>query len=208
MAEPAAFILVTKTSLLPPLYVPSIGLTVGKLVEAVAPHLLAEQKNDYAAALALDREALEIFRRRYGESHYMVGAAQVAMVNIYFALGDYAQAEAVANEYFKQHQSPYFGILASYAYSQIVKGNYQAAENAISQILAQAQNQDAKPYMMPSVLSTQSFMAYRRGDYTQAIAYACGHPVMVENARAILQRARFPKIQIHTEKYFTIKLPR
>jgi ferredoxin/flavodoxin---NADP+ reductase len=45
-------------------------------------------------------------------------------------------------------------------------------------------------------------------DHRRAIAYACGHPVMVENARAILQRARFPKIQIHTEKYFTIKLPR
>ena len=45
-------------------------------------------------------------------------------------------------------------------------------------------------------------------DHSRAIAYACGHPTMVENARAILQRARFPKIQIHTEKYFTIKLPR
>lgn len=45
-------------------------------------------------------------------------------------------------------------------------------------------------------------------DHRRAIAYACGHPVMVENVRAILQRARFPKIQIHTEKYFTIKLPR
>lgn len=45
-------------------------------------------------------------------------------------------------------------------------------------------------------------------DHARAIAYACGHPTMVENARAILQRARFPKTQIHTEKYFTIKLPR
>jgi ferredoxin/flavodoxin---NADP+ reductase len=45
-------------------------------------------------------------------------------------------------------------------------------------------------------------------DHRRAIAYACGHPLMVENTRAILQRAGFPKIQIHTEKYFTIKLPR
>ena len=45
-------------------------------------------------------------------------------------------------------------------------------------------------------------------DHRRAIAYACGHPTMVENARAILQRARFPKIQIHTEKFFTIRLPR
>src|SRR5437660_1045512 len=101
---------------------PEAGNNLPYMIDDYA-HLLEEQKNDYAAALALDREALEIFRRRYGESHYMVGAAQVAMVNLYFALGDYAQAEAVANEYFKQHQSPYFGILASYAYSQIVKGD-------------------------------------------------------------------------------------
>jgi ferredoxin--NADP+ reductase len=44
-------------------------------------------------------------------------------------------------------------------------------------------------------------------DHANAVAYACGHPVMVENARAILGRARFTKRQIHTEKYFTIKLP-
>lgn len=38
-----------------------------------------------------------------------------------------------------------------------------------------------------------------------SVAYACGHPIMIENARAILSRARFPKRQIHTEKYFSIK---
>jgi ferredoxin--NADP+ reductase len=42
-------------------------------------------------------------------------------------------------------------------------------------------------------------------DYASTVAYACGHPVMVENAKAILGRARFPKRQIHTEKYFSIK---
>jgi ferredoxin--NADP+ reductase len=40
-----------------------------------------------------------------------------------------------------------------------------------------------------------------------SIAYACGHPMMVESARAILGRGRFTKRQIHTEKYFTIKAP-
>jgi ferredoxin/flavodoxin---NADP+ reductase len=44
-------------------------------------------------------------------------------------------------------------------------------------------------------------------DNTNSVAYACGHPVMVENARAILGRARFTKRQIHTEKYFTLKAP-
>ena len=45
-------------------------------------------------------------------------------------------------------------------------------------------------------------------EHANSVAYACGHPVMVENARGILGRARFHKRQIHTEKYFTIKLPK
>jgi ferredoxin--NADP+ reductase len=43
---------------------------------------------------------------------------------------------------------------------------------------------------------------------TNSVAYACGHPIMVEHARAILGRGRFTKRQIHTEKYFTIKVPK
>ena len=39
-------------------------------------------------------------------------------------------------------------------------------------------------------------------DYTNSIAYACGHPQMIENARAILTRARFPSENIREEKYF------
>ena len=45
-------------------------------------------------------------------------------------------------------------------------------------------------------------------EHTNSVAYACGHPVMVENAKGVFGRARFHKRQIHTEKYFTIKLPR
>jgi ferredoxin--NADP+ reductase len=45
-------------------------------------------------------------------------------------------------------------------------------------------------------------------DHTNSIAYACGHPTMVENARAILQRARFDRKHIRTEKFFTIPIPR
>ncbi|HSE97784.1 MAG TPA: ferredoxin--NADP reductase [Blastocatellia bacterium] len=40
---------------------------------------------------------------------------------------------------------------------------------------------------------------------TSSIAYACGHPIMIQNARAILSRAGYSKRQIHVEKYFTIK---
>lgn len=44
-------------------------------------------------------------------------------------------------------------------------------------------------------------------DYTNAIAYACGHPQMIETAKCIFSRMRFPKEQIKEEKYFAIKQP-
>ena len=40
-------------------------------------------------------------------------------------------------------------------------------------------------------------------DATNAVAYACGHPQMIENAMSILTRARFSKDQLREEKYFT-----
>lgn len=36
----------------------------------------------------------------------------------------------------------------------------------------------------------------------RAIAYACGHPAMIENTHAILQRTGFEKDHLHEEKYF------
>jgi ferredoxin--NADP+ reductase len=39
-------------------------------------------------------------------------------------------------------------------------------------------------------------------DFTNSVAYACGHPQMIENAKTLLKRARFPKEQIKEEKYF------
>lgn len=44
-------------------------------------------------------------------------------------------------------------------------------------------------------------------DYTNAVAYACGHPQMIENAKGILARARFPKERIKEEKFFVLKEP-
>ena len=41
-------------------------------------------------------------------------------------------------------------------------------------------------------------------DDTNSIAYACGHPGMVANVKAILARARFRKDQIKEEKYFSL----
>lgn len=41
-------------------------------------------------------------------------------------------------------------------------------------------------------------------DHTKSVAYACGHPQMVANVKAILARARFRKDQIKEEKYFSL----
>ena len=41
-------------------------------------------------------------------------------------------------------------------------------------------------------------------DHTNSIAYACGHPQMVANVKAILARDRFRKDQIKEEKYFSL----
>ena len=39
-------------------------------------------------------------------------------------------------------------------------------------------------------------------NHTNSVAYACGHPQMVENVKGILARARFLKDQIRAEEYF------
>jgi len=41
-------------------------------------------------------------------------------------------------------------------------------------------------------------------DSTNTVAYACGHPGMVDNVRGLLARARFPKEQIREEEYFKL----
>jgi ferredoxin--NADP+ reductase len=41
-------------------------------------------------------------------------------------------------------------------------------------------------------------------DHFNSVAYACGHPEMVKNVKAILARARFGKDQIKEEKYFNL----
>jgi ferredoxin--NADP+ reductase len=41
-------------------------------------------------------------------------------------------------------------------------------------------------------------------DHTDSVAYACGHPQMVENVKGILARARFLKDQIREEEYFVL----
>lgn len=42
-------------------------------------------------------------------------------------------------------------------------------------------------------------------DHSNAVVYACGHPQMIENAKSIWARARFPEERIKEEKFFVIK---
>lgn len=42
-------------------------------------------------------------------------------------------------------------------------------------------------------------------NHTNAVCYACGNPQMIENVKAIMLRARFPKERVHEEKYFQMK---
>ena len=42
-------------------------------------------------------------------------------------------------------------------------------------------------------------------DHTNSVVYACGHPQMIENSKAIWARARFPAERIKEEKFFVIK---
>jgi len=42
-------------------------------------------------------------------------------------------------------------------------------------------------------------------DHTNAVVYACGHPQMIENAKGIWARARFPEERIKEEKFFIIR---
>jgi serine/threonine protein kinase len=137
--------------------------------------LLAGYKNDYAGALALDREALAEFRRRYDESHFMVALTQSELTEDHTNLGDYAQAEtsaSIVRERFKQQPLVLWNALQSSAFIKIIKGDYQSAEDAIQQMLAQARSQHAKPFMTPAVHFTQAFLAFHQGDYKQAMAYA------------------------------------
>jgi serine/threonine-protein kinase len=136
-------------------------------------NLLADLKNDYAGALAVYREALEMFRRRYGEGHYMVGATQTHIIRVYIRLGDYAHAEGLASELLGQSwPESQFTLLSQLAWLQVRKGDYRAAEDTLRRMQTLARARDAKPFMAPSILSTQFFMAYRRGDYAQALGYA------------------------------------
>ena len=41
-------------------------------------------------------------------------------------------------------------------------------------------------------------------DHSNSVAYACGHPQMVANVKAILARARFCKDQIKEEKFYSL----
>jgi serine/threonine-protein kinase len=134
--------------------------------------ILTEDKNDYAGALALDREALEEFRRRYGEGHHMVGEMQHVLSRDYADLGDYQEAEAFAAGYLQRNPSSKIFILPRLVSIDVAKGDYRAAEDLTKQMLAQAQGHNLKPEETTFMEDVQSMLAYAQGDYAQAKAHS------------------------------------
>ncbi|MDQ3746741.1 MAG: tetratricopeptide repeat protein, partial [Acidobacteriota bacterium] len=134
--------------------------------------ILTEEKNDYAGALALDREALEEFRRRYGEGHYMVGETQHMLSRDYADLGDYREAEALDAAYLQRNPSSKFSTLPRLVTINVAKGDYRAAEDLTKQMLAQAQGHDLKREEITFMEDAQFMLAYARGDYAEAKSHA------------------------------------
>jgi serine/threonine-protein kinase len=134
--------------------------------------ILTADKNDYAGALALDREALEEFRRRYGEGHHMVDETQLILSRDYADLGDYQQAEALAAAYLQRNPSSKFRLLPRLVTIDAAKGDYRAAEDLMRQTLAQAQGHDLKAEEVTFIEDAQFMLAYDRGNYAEAKAHA------------------------------------
>lgn len=148
------------------------------------PHMIVDYgviisgKGDFAAGLALHHEALEDFRKRYGESHYMICETQTLIAGDYFQLGDYPQAEAYAQESFKSAHSSGFSDLqelparSALAQSLIIRGDYQAAQNAIEQLLSESRGKYEEARYVIVAEQLQSSAAYHQGNYVQAKTHA------------------------------------
>lgn len=65
---------------------------------------LLRWKGDTAAAEPVLREALEVFRRRYGEEHPAVAVSLHRLGAMYAALGDLDRAEAMLREAIERHR--------------------------------------------------------------------------------------------------------
>jgi serine/threonine protein kinase len=134
--------------------------------------LLANYRGDYQRALALELEALSLFRQRYGDDHYMVAATQALLHDLYLGLGDYRQAETYLQGALNRPQDGYLTLrLLELAELQIIKGDYQAAENLIKQALTQQSNEEATAVFTMRLYATQSFLAQYQSDYARAKTY-------------------------------------
>jgi serine/threonine protein kinase/tetratricopeptide (TPR) repeat protein len=134
---------------------------------------IAKYKADRREALALGLEALELFRQRYGDDHYMIATTQGLLDEFYLNLGDYAQAEVHLREALKRPQDGNVPLrLLELAEIQIIKGDYQAAENSIRQSATNESSEETSASFLKHLDATQALLAQRQGDYTQAKIYS------------------------------------
>jgi serine/threonine protein kinase/tetratricopeptide (TPR) repeat protein len=116
---------------------PDEGNNLPFMIQELAGSVVA--RGDFGAAASLDREALEIFRRRYGNEDITVAFAHVRVGGNYFFTGDLGPAE----EHFQQavrllrkkSRADFAIALQTLGEVYCAEGQYQKAEPALREAL-------------------------------------------------------------------------
>jgi serine/threonine-protein kinase len=133
--------------------------------------ILGSRKGDCRGAVALNLEAMALYRRRYGDAHYMITATHRVLGSLYTTLGDYPQAEAHLQEVLKRPQDGFNAeALLNLASIRGERGDYQAADDLIRRAPNEFMPQPQAAIFPARLAETRSRLAYRRGDYAQAQA--------------------------------------
>jgi serine/threonine-protein kinase len=141
-----------------------------------------------AAAEPLMREALELFRRRYGEDHLTVALSFERLGTVYEAQGDLERAEAMCRESIERHrrlpsQQTLSGSLLLLAHIKSKKGEYAEAEALAREALALDRKFiDAHHPVIAFRLNSLADYQLRGGHYAEAGA-------TIRSALEIQQRA-------------------
>lgn len=138
-------------------------------------------RGDVAACEALDREALDIFRRRYGTEDIRVAFAHFKLGTDYFLLGDLEKAKTHSEEALRllRHEPDYRSV-AVLGLGEICteKGEYQEAEPMLREALETTRNiyRNAPSEGTANLLMASYFSLVRllclRSDYAEA-SVAC-----------------------------------
>lgn len=129
---------------------------------------------DAATSETLGREALELFRRRYGEEHLMVALSFERLGLVYEARGELGEAEAAYREAIERFtrlsdRQILPGVLRSLGNLKVMKGEYAEAEALLRESLDLTRKNLGESH--PEVARSLVFLAevqLHRGDYAAA----------------------------------------